>query len=103
MLRVTARRHDVSAFRLFDPREQEMPPVGRVRLKDLETGKMVLLDTSSATFQAEFGQMIKRRQLGLKKIFDAARVDYAEYSTAEKPVQTLVRFFAKKKKRRWSR
>lgn len=100
ILRLTERRHDLSAFRLYDPREEELPEVGRIRLRDLETGKLVTVDTSSQKFRQEFSRQAEKRRLELRKAFDSARVDYAEYSTAEPPVSTLVRFFARKKARR---
>ncbi|MGE0488825.1 MAG: DUF58 domain-containing protein [Vulcanimicrobiota bacterium] len=103
MLRLTGRRHDLSAFRLYDPREQQIPAVGRIRLKDLESGKTVLLDTNDPGFQQNFQQQVDKRQLGLRKVFEAARVDYAEYATDQAPVQNLVRFFARKQARRKAR
>ena len=45
--RRTARRHDLIAVHLSDPREEEVPPVGLVQLEDAETGKCLVLDTSS--------------------------------------------------------
>lgn len=102
-LRLTAGRHDLSAFRLYDPREEDIPAVGRLRLRDLETGESLILDTASETFQKQFGQKAQERRERLKKVFDTARVDYAEYATGENPVPNLVRFFARKKARRWSR
>lgn len=103
MLRLTGRRHDLSAFRLYDPREQQIPPVGRIRLKDLESGKTVLLDTNDPGFQQKFQSQVDKRQLDLRKVFEAARVDYAEYATDQAPVQNLVRFFARKQARRKAR
>src|SRR5262249_61439898 len=42
-----ARKHDLIAVRTADPREQEWPAVGLVRLEHLETGQQVVGDTSS--------------------------------------------------------
>src|SRR5687767_3059385 len=37
-LSVTSQRHDLIAVRIVDPREQELPDLGRVTLEDAETG-----------------------------------------------------------------
>ncbi|MBI3926592.1 MAG: DUF58 domain-containing protein [Armatimonadetes bacterium] len=98
-LRLTARRHDLSAFRLFDPREEELPDVGRIRLQDLESGRLLLLDTSNRSFREQYRAKAVERRRQLKRAFDVARVDYAEFSTERSPAEALVRFFAYKKAR----
>lgn len=98
-LRLTAERHDLSAFRLVDPREEDLPNVGRVRLQDLESGRLLLLDTSSKKFRQKYREKAVERRTGLKRTFDTARVDFTEFSTDRSPVDTLVRFFAYKKAR----
>src|SRR5882724_2077882 len=44
-LRVAARRHDVVAVVLEDPREAELPAVGLVELEAAETGERYIVDT----------------------------------------------------------
>jgi hypothetical protein len=44
-LRVASKRHDVIALSLRDPREEELPAVGLVELRDAETGERALVDT----------------------------------------------------------
>lgn len=99
-LRLTEQRHDLNAFRLFDPREQEMPALGRLRLRDLETGELVVLNSSSPGFRRGYEQAAAERRAGFKRLFEGNNVDYAEFSTADSVVPTLVRFFATKKARR---
>jgi uncharacterized protein (DUF58 family) len=99
-LRLCQQRHDLSAFRLFDPREEDIPRMGRIRLRDLESGEMVVLDTSSRGFQERYRQAAQSRRTALKKQFEAAGADYAEFSTAEPVVPGLVRFFNRKARRR---
>ncbi|MEW6279820.1 MAG: DUF58 domain-containing protein [Candidatus Eremiobacterota bacterium] len=96
-------RHDVSAFRLYDPREDEIPPIGRIRLRDLETGELVVLDSSSTEFQSGHRKFSLERRSQLKRLFDRSGVDYAEFSAGEPLVTPLVRFFAGKAVRRHRR
>jgi len=99
-LRVTARRHDLSAFRIFDPREEDMPRVGRMRLRDLETGEILVLNTGSPDFQKRYRQAADERHVDLRRSLEAAGADFAEFSTASPVTSTLVRFFDLKSSRR---
>ncbi|NDD28824.1 MAG: DUF58 domain-containing protein, partial [Proteobacteria bacterium] len=99
-LRLTMQRHDLSAFRLSDPREEEMPRLGRLRLRDLETGQMVVVNTSSDDFQKRYKEAAASRRAELKRSLEAAGADYAEFSTAVAAVPTLMRFFDRKTSRR---
>ena len=99
-MRLTQQRHDLSAFRLYDPREEEMPRIGRMRLRDLETGHMLVVNTSSDEFQDRYKAAAEQRRLELRKGFDSAGADYAELSTAAPVVSTLMRFFDRKTSRR---
>ena len=51
-MRLLARRHDVVALRVTDPREHALPPLGLIELEDPETGRRVLLDTSGRSRRA---------------------------------------------------
>ena len=99
-LKRAARRHDLSCFRFYDRREQELPNLGRVRLRDLESGQAVLLDTGAKGFVEQFKLRRHNAQVELKKIFDNAQVDYDEFSTLDDPVPVLSRFFNNKLKHR---
>ncbi len=43
---ITAKKHDLTALCLSDPREQEIPNIGMVTLRDLENGNDITIDTS---------------------------------------------------------
>src|SRR5262245_9108530 len=47
-LRRTARRHDLVAVCVRDPREEDLPPVGLVEIEDAETGRHLVIDTSAS-------------------------------------------------------
>lgn len=98
-LRVTCSRHDLSALRLFDPREVEIPRMGRLRLRDLETGRLAVVNSSSADFQRRYREAAETRRTELRRSFERVGVDYGEFSTAEAVVPALLRFFAEKQAR----
>lgn len=45
-LAIANRKHDVVALRVYDPRENQLPPVGMMYLRDAETGEQMWVDTS---------------------------------------------------------
>jgi uncharacterized protein (DUF58 family) len=45
-LRLSARRHDLTAVVVRDRREEELPRIGLIELEDAETGETILVDTS---------------------------------------------------------
>jgi uncharacterized protein (DUF58 family) len=55
-LRLAARRHDLIACRLADPREDRLHPAGVIECEDPETGEIFLLDTSSSRVRQLFEQ-----------------------------------------------
>ena len=51
-----ARRHDVIALQLYDPRERELPNIGLVSLQEPESGVWRLVDTSRPEIRERFRQ-----------------------------------------------
>ena len=49
-----AQRHEVTAVRLFDPLEMDLPDIGLVTMKDAETGEQIVVDTHNRRFRERF-------------------------------------------------
>src|SRR5499426_903559 len=80
-LRIAARRHDVIAVVLDDPRERELPAVGLVELEEAETGERYVVDTGSATVRAAFAQTAAAARTERDRTLRAADVDTVEVRT----------------------
>src|SRR5258707_5240705 len=80
-LRVAARKHDIIAISVTDPREEDLPPVGLVDLEDAETGERVLVDTRSAATRAAFRRWADRRRAERQALFRSVAVDALELFT----------------------
>jgi uncharacterized protein (DUF58 family) len=98
-LKRTARRHDLIAIRITDPREEELPAVGLLELEDAETGRRVLVDTSSRRARSAFSEMVERRRESLRLLFRSARADLVEVSTDGSHLDELIRFFRAREQR----
>ncbi len=53
------RRHEIIAVEVRDRRERELPNVGPVHLRDLETGRRRLVDTADPRFQDRFAAAVE--------------------------------------------
>ena len=53
------RRHELIAVEVRDRRERDMPDVGPVHLRDLETGRRHLVDTSDPRFRSRFAATVE--------------------------------------------
>jgi uncharacterized protein (DUF58 family) len=74
--------HAVLAIEIGDPREAEVPPVGRLALVDPETGQRVEVDTSSPQLRERFAALEAERRAGVARELRRLRIDHAVLSTA---------------------
>jgi len=92
-LRVAARRHDVIAVALEDPRESALPAVGLVELEEAETGERYVVDTEAFARQAAASRAERDRMLR------SADVDAIVIRTDQPYTNALLRFFRMRERR----
>ncbi len=98
-LRVAARKHDVIAITVTDPREEDLPPIGLIDLEDAETGAHVVVDTSSRRTRALYRTWALGRRAAREALFRANAIDNLELFTDRSYDVPLVRFFHKRARR----
>jgi uncharacterized protein (DUF58 family) len=86
--------------RTSDPRERAWPAVGLVRLQDAETGRQVLVDTSSARVRAEFAAAARARDEAFARLARGCGADLIEAGTEGDHFDALLNFFRKRDRRR---
>ncbi|MBX3746945.1 MAG: DUF58 domain-containing protein [Verrucomicrobiae bacterium] len=99
-LRQARRRHDVVAVQVVDRFELELPPLGRMILKDAETGEVVEIDTGHRLRREGFTERQRRGQRELEKLFRSAAIDFIQLRTDQPYARALARFFETREKRR---
>lgn len=99
-LRQANRRHDVVAVHVVDRYEMELPALGRLILKDAETGEVVEINTGDARKRSIFAQRQTQAQEDLIRLFRSAKIDSIQLRTDESYVAALGRFFETREKRR---
>jgi len=73
--------HSVIAIDIADPREAEIPPVGRLALIDPETGARVEVDTSSEHVRKRFARLERERREAVAGELKRLRIDHVPLST----------------------
>jgi uncharacterized protein (DUF58 family) len=98
-LRISARKHDLVAVHLSDPREGTMPPLGLMRLHDAETGTPLWIDTSSRKTRQRIEANFKRMQSDVKSNLLRSGADYLPLSIERDYIRPLVQFFKQRERR----
>ena len=98
-LRVAARKHDLIAISMTDPREEELAPVGLLDLEDAESGDRVLVDTSDRRTRDAFKRWAVERRLRRQALFRSIGVDSLELHTDRPYDIPLVKFFHQRARR----
>lgn len=99
-LRVAARRHDLVCVQLEDPRERELPDAGLLRLRDLESGTVGLVDSREAGVRDAFAAQAIARQKRLEREFASAGCDHLRVDVAGDLERPLHKFFLLREARR---
>ena len=99
-LGILARRHDLIAVTVSDPRETVLPDVGLLEVQDVETGATVLVDTGSSDIRHRYETLAGKNIAHLDSIFNASGVDHIHLHTDRDYVLDLVKFFRKRKEKR---
>jgi uncharacterized protein (DUF58 family) len=74
-------RHSVLAVEIVDPREVELPAVGRLALVDPETGARIEVDTSSRRLRRRFAELERQRRDTVASELRRLRIDHVTLST----------------------
>jgi uncharacterized protein (DUF58 family) len=99
-LGLLARRHEVVALQVTDPRESELPDVGSIYVEDAETGEQIFVDTSDAGFRQRLTAAAAEQQAALESQARRAGADLHRISTDDDLVRVLVRVSELRRRRR---
>lgn len=95
--KIANRRHDMVAIQVYDPRDVKLPDVGLITLRDAETGKQMLVDTSSFSVRELFNHEWLEKQSVLQNTMKKAGVDMVSIYTDEDYVKALMQLFNMRK------
>src|SRR5689334_2655377 len=99
-LKIASSKHDIIPLVVADQREFKMPNVGLVRLRDAETGKMVVLDTFSRANRRAYEEFARRQAAERDALFRSLQLEPIHIYTGEDFVEPLRKFFHKREMHR---
>jgi len=95
-LSIANNKHDMVGLRIYDEREAELPSVGMIKFKDAETGEYLWVDSSSRNVRETYRKHWSERNKQLDSLLKKTGLDYANISTREDYVKSLVALFKKR-------
>jgi uncharacterized protein (DUF58 family) len=98
-LSVANNKHDVVAIRIYDEREEELPSIGMLKVKDAETGEYVWVNSSDPVTRQKYRQWWMRQSDRLKGIYTRCGVDVTMINTRQDYVRALMNLFKKREAR----
>ena len=98
-LKWLAKKHDVMAVVVQDPLETEIPDLGLIEIEDSETGEVILVDSSTSFFRAQFKEKFNQQREERKKSLKRSQVDFVEIHTQENYTDELIQHFRNRKRR----
>lgn len=93
-------RHDVVAVEIRDPREEELPSVGELRLVDPETGAHLRVDTSSPRLRERFARAAAAERAELARALSSLGVGHVVLSTSGDWLRALALYLRRRGRRR---
>lgn len=95
-LKVAVGRHDLSVIKVHDPREQSIPAVGLIHIKDSETGAGSWINTDSRAVRDAYAKWFRDLTDKERKLFNKYKVDNVDIATDEDYVKGLMALFNKR-------
>lgn len=98
-LRTAIKKHDIVMLRVFHHGEVELPDMGLQWLRDLETGKVRLIDTGSATVRRQFADWHAEKFMNMKRMLNKYGLDHAMMMTDEDFAKPLTALFRERRRK----
>ena len=95
-LMIASRKHDLVTLQVYDKRDCEMPNVGLVKMRDLETGETAWIDTSNKSVRKTYAKAWYDRQQWISSVMTKSGVDMTSIATDEDFVKALLGMFRRR-------
>lgn len=102
ILRAYAKRHDLVAIQVTDPREHALEAVGVIAVQDPETGARMEIDTSDRATRAAYQQLQQQQREQTATFLKASGIDHLSVTTDPDSdyIHELIRLFRRREARR---
>lgn len=97
-LKMANAKHDLIAIKCYDPLEADLPNIGRIKMKDAETGKYYWVNTSNKIFQKEYKNWWSSLEADFKNNCKKLGIDKIHLNTNQPYTKELLQVFKKRAK-----
>lgn len=95
-LKIVGRRHDVIGLQILDPLEKIMPPAGLLQLRDAESTRELMIDSSDIRWMKQYAETQRSQTQQLRQFFNRANADFLQLDLDESYIKVLLNFFKKR-------
>ena len=95
-LKIASSKHDLTAIRIIDPAEEQLPDIGFVQLQNPETGTMGWVDTSSSIVRATYEKDYQNFVANFKSYCTHSGTDYLDLRVDRSYTKQLLEFFKRR-------
>ena len=89
---IICRKHEMVLILVSDPREWKLPEIGRMRIRDPETGRTRVINTSATSVRTEFERVSAEKRAGVRSMLANNGADFVEFDTGADYERQLRRF-----------
>jgi uncharacterized protein (DUF58 family) len=95
-LKIASSKHDLTAIRIIDPAEEQLPDIGLVQLQNPETGTIGWVDTSSSIVRATYEKDYQNFVANFKSYCTHSGSDYLDLRVDRSYTKQLLEFFKRR-------
>ena len=92
-LKIASKKHDVTGIHIYDERETTLPNLGIVQMKDEETGKIKLINTTSRAVRNQYAAHFNEKRTYFKETFKKSGAGALSTRVDESYVKKLLGYF----------
>lgn len=98
-IKITSKKHDLVAIRVYDDLESHLPDIGIIKLKNAEDGSTLWIDSSDIQIRKNFQIWWRQHEKMLNDIFIKSGTDEVKINTKQDYVKPLMGLFKKRENR----
>lgn len=96
-LAILGKKHEVIGVNVRDPHELTLPKVGIIQLKDLESGKTLIVDTSRKKDREKLKERNLKKISELKSLFENSASGFIHIDSTRNYMEPIREFFEKRR------
>lgn len=91
-LKILEQKHELIAIKVYDKREQNLPDVGWIKLRDLESGKESWVNTAAIKFKKNLSTQFEKSEKFFDETFHYNQMNTLKIGTNENIEEKLLKF-----------